>query len=61
MIFGFLTECYVKEGNSHAQAFADTFAQVDEAETLGIDSVWMMEQQLLHRARPWKSLMGKLA
>ena len=30
MNFGFLTECYVKEGKSHAQAFADTFEQEDE-------------------------------
>ena len=40
MNFGFLTECYVKEGKSHAQAFADTFEQVDQAEALGMDSVW---------------------
>lgn len=53
MHFGFLTECYVKEGKSHAQAFADTFAQVDEAEALGIDSVWMVEQHF----RPWASIL----
>ncbi len=34
MNIGFLTE-YVREGKSHAQAFADTFAHVDEAEALG--------------------------
>jgi alkanesulfonate monooxygenase SsuD/methylene tetrahydromethanopterin reductase-like flavin-dependent oxidoreductase (luciferase family) len=51
--FGFLTECYVKEGKSHAQAFADTFAQVDEAEALGIDSVWVVEQHF----RPWASIL----
>jgi alkanesulfonate monooxygenase SsuD/methylene tetrahydromethanopterin reductase-like flavin-dependent oxidoreductase (luciferase family) len=53
MHFGFLTECYVKEGKSHAQAFADTFAQVDEAEALGIDSVWVVEQH----CSPWASIL----
>jgi alkanesulfonate monooxygenase SsuD/methylene tetrahydromethanopterin reductase-like flavin-dependent oxidoreductase (luciferase family) len=53
MNFGFLTECYVKEGKSHAEAFADTFAQVDQAEVLGMDSVWMVEQHF----RPWASIL----
>ena len=53
MNFGFLTECYVKEGKSHAQAFADTFEQVDQAEVLGMDSVWMVEQHF----RPWASIL----
>ncbi len=53
MNFGFLTECYVREGKSHAEAFADTFAQVDEAEALGLDSVWMVEQHF----RPWASIL----
>ena len=53
MNFGFLTECYVKEGKSHAQAFADTFEQVDQAESLGMDSVWMVEQHF----RPWASIL----
>ncbi|MFQ6028406.1 MAG: LLM class flavin-dependent oxidoreductase [Dehalococcoidia bacterium] len=53
MKFGFLTECYVKEGKTHAQAFADTFAQVDAAENLGMDSIWMVEQHF----RPWASIL----
>ena len=53
MNFGFLTECYVKEGKSHAQAFADTFEQVDQSEALGMDSVWMVEQHF----RPWASIL----
>ena len=53
MHFGFLTECYVKQGKSHTQAFADTFAQIDEAESLGIDSVWVVEQHF----RPWASIL----
>ncbi len=48
---GFLTERHAREGKS--QAFADTFAQVDEAEALGIDSVWMVEQHF----RAWASIL----
>ena len=44
MIFGFLTDCHVNEVKSHAQAFAYTFAQGDEAESRGIYLVWMVEQ-----------------
>ena len=53
MIFGCLTECYIKEGRSHTQAFADTFALVVEAEAPGIDSVWMVVQHF----RPWVSIL----
>jgi alkanesulfonate monooxygenase SsuD/methylene tetrahydromethanopterin reductase-like flavin-dependent oxidoreductase (luciferase family) len=53
MNFGFLTECYVRNGKSHAQAYADTFAQVDAAEALGMDSIWMVEQHF----RPWASII----
>jgi alkanesulfonate monooxygenase SsuD/methylene tetrahydromethanopterin reductase-like flavin-dependent oxidoreductase (luciferase family) len=52
--FGFLTECYVREGKPQALAFADTFAQVDAAEALGMDSVWMVEQHF----RPWASILA---
>lgn len=54
MNFGFLTECYVREGKPQTQAFADTFAQIDAAEALGIDSVWMVEQHF----RPWASILA---
>ena len=53
MNFGFLTECYVRQGKSHSQAYADTFAQVDAAEALGMDSIWMVEQHF----RPWASII----
>ena len=53
MKFGFLTECYVREGKTHSQAYADTFAQVEEAESLEMDSVWLVEQHF----RPWASIL----
>ena len=53
MNFGFLTECYVRQGKSHTQAYADTFAQVDAAEAMGMDSIWMVEQHF----RPWASII----
>ena len=53
MNFGFLTECYTRAGKSHAQAYADALAQVDAAEALGLDSIWMVEQHF----RPWASLL----
>jgi len=53
MNFGFLTECYVREGKSHTAAFDDTFDQIIAAEGLGLDSVWIVEQHF----RPWASIL----
>lgn len=53
MNFGFLTECYAREGKSHAQAYSEALEQVDAAEALGLDSIWMVEQHF----RPWASLL----
>jgi len=53
MNFGLLTECYVRVGKSHTQAFDDTFDQIAAAEALGFDSVWMVEQHF----RPWSSIL----
>ena len=53
MNFGFLTECYARADKSHAQAYADATEQVDAAEALGLDSIWMVEQHF----RPWASLL----
>jgi alkanesulfonate monooxygenase SsuD/methylene tetrahydromethanopterin reductase-like flavin-dependent oxidoreductase (luciferase family) len=53
MNFGFLTECYVREGKSHTAAFDDTFEQIAAAEALGLDSVWIVEQHF----RPWASIL----
>jgi alkanesulfonate monooxygenase SsuD/methylene tetrahydromethanopterin reductase-like flavin-dependent oxidoreductase (luciferase family) len=53
MNFGFLTECYVREGESHTTAFDDTFDQIAAAEALGLDSVWIVEQHF----RPWASIL----
>ena len=53
MNFGILNECYVREGKSHTQAFDDTFEQVAAAESLGFDSVWVVEQHF----RPWAAVL----
>ena len=53
MNFGFLTECYARADKSHAQAYADATEQVDAAEAMGLDSIWMVEQHF----RPWASLL----
>lgn len=54
MNFGLLTECYVREGKSHTQAFDDSFEQIAAAEALGFDSVWVVEQHF----RPWAATIA---
>src|SRR6266581_4269137 len=54
MNFGLLTECYVREGKSHTQAFDDSFEQIAAAEALGFDSVWVVEQHF----RPWSATIA---
>jgi alkanesulfonate monooxygenase SsuD/methylene tetrahydromethanopterin reductase-like flavin-dependent oxidoreductase (luciferase family) len=43
MDFGLFVEFPCREGMSERQAFAECFALVDEAEALGVDSVWLAE------------------
>jgi len=43
MEFGMFHEFQRLPGHSDAQAFADSFAQVDEAERLGLDAMWLAE------------------
>jgi alkanesulfonate monooxygenase SsuD/methylene tetrahydromethanopterin reductase-like flavin-dependent oxidoreductase (luciferase family) len=43
MEFGMFHEFQRLPGTTDAQAFADSFAQVDEAERLGIDAMWLAE------------------
>ena len=54
MNFGLLTECYVREGKSHTQAFDDSFEQIAAAEASGFDSVWVVEQHF----RPWAATIA---
>lgn len=43
MNFGIFTDFHMRDGKSQADAFTDAFAQVDAAEEMGIDSVWLAE------------------
>lgn len=43
MEFGSFMEFHLREGGSQAQAFEESFAQVDMAEELGLDAVWLAE------------------
>jgi alkanesulfonate monooxygenase SsuD/methylene tetrahydromethanopterin reductase-like flavin-dependent oxidoreductase (luciferase family) len=43
MNFGIFTDFHMRDGKSQADAFKEAFAQVDTAEALGIDSVWLAE------------------
>jgi alkanesulfonate monooxygenase SsuD/methylene tetrahydromethanopterin reductase-like flavin-dependent oxidoreductase (luciferase family) len=43
MDFGLFIEFPCREGMTEREAFAECFALADEAETLGVDSVWLAE------------------
>jgi alkanesulfonate monooxygenase SsuD/methylene tetrahydromethanopterin reductase-like flavin-dependent oxidoreductase (luciferase family) len=43
MEFGSFMEFHCREGESQVQAFEESFAQVDMAEELGLDAVWLAE------------------
>jgi len=43
MDFGMFTDFHIRPGLTQAQAFDESFNQVDAAEELGLDSVWLAE------------------
>ncbi|MCH7745465.1 MAG: LLM class flavin-dependent oxidoreductase [Chloroflexi bacterium] len=43
MEFGSFMEFHIRENGDQAQAFEESFAQVDMAEDLGLDAVWLSE------------------
>ena len=43
MQFGMFTDFHVRKGGSQAEAFDESFDQVNAAEKLGMDSVWLAE------------------
>src|SRR5919204_4574243 len=43
MDFGLFIEFPCRDGMAEREAFAECFALVDEAEALGVDSVWLAE------------------
>jgi alkanesulfonate monooxygenase SsuD/methylene tetrahydromethanopterin reductase-like flavin-dependent oxidoreductase (luciferase family) len=54
MEFGMFHEFQRRPGQSEAEAFAESFAQVDEAEAAGLDVMWLAE---LHNA-PERSVLA---
>src|SRR2546428_11733373 len=54
MNFGMFTDFHVREHMSQAEAFDESFRQVEEAEKLGIDSVWLSE----HHFSPERSVLA---
>lgn len=54
MNFGMFTDFHVRKGMSQPEAFDESFAQVIEAEQMGIDSVWLAE----HHFSPDRSVLA---
>jgi alkanesulfonate monooxygenase SsuD/methylene tetrahydromethanopterin reductase-like flavin-dependent oxidoreductase (luciferase family) len=54
MNFGMFTDFHVRQNRSQAEAFDESFRQVEEAEKLGIDSVWLSE----HHFSPERSVLA---
>ena len=43
MDFGVFSEFHIRPGMTHAEAFEESFYQVDASEKLGLDTVWLAE------------------
>ncbi len=54
MNFGMFTDFHVRGGNSQAQAFDESFAQIMEAEEMGFDTVWLAE----HHFSPERAVLA---
>jgi alkanesulfonate monooxygenase SsuD/methylene tetrahydromethanopterin reductase-like flavin-dependent oxidoreductase (luciferase family) len=54
MNFGMFTDFHVRKGMSQPEAFDESFAQIIEAEMMGIDSVWLAE----HHFSPDRSVLA---
>ena len=54
MDFGMFTDFHVRSGGSYPEAFEESFDQVEEAERLGMDCVWLAE----HHFRPERSVLA---
>jgi len=54
MNFGMFTDFHVRQNRSQEEAFDESFRQVEEAEKLGIDSVWLSE----HHFSPERSVLA---
>jgi alkanesulfonate monooxygenase SsuD/methylene tetrahydromethanopterin reductase-like flavin-dependent oxidoreductase (luciferase family) len=54
MDFGMFTDFHIRPHASQAEAFAESFKQVEAAETLGMDAVWLAE----HHFSPERSVLA---
>lgn len=54
MNFGMFTDFHIRQNMSQAEAFDESFRQVEEAEKLGMDSVWLAE----HHFTPDRSVLA---
>ena len=54
MDFGMFTDFHIRPHVSQAEAFAESFKQVEAAETLGMDAVWLAE----HHFSPERSVLA---
>ena len=54
MDFGMFTDFHVRKGMTQAEAFVESFSQVEASERLGIDSVWLAE----HHFSPDRSVLA---
>src|SRR5262249_11971714 len=54
MDFGMFTDFHIRPHRSQAEAFVESFSQVEAAEKLGMDSVWLAE----HHFSPERSVLA---
>jgi alkanesulfonate monooxygenase SsuD/methylene tetrahydromethanopterin reductase-like flavin-dependent oxidoreductase (luciferase family) len=54
MDFGMFTDFHIRKGMTQAEAFAESFRQVEAAEKLGMDAVWLAE----HHFSPDRSVLA---
>ena len=52
--FGVFTDFHVRNGMTQAEAFQESFDQVEASERLGVDSVWLAE----HHFSPDRSVLA---
>ena len=54
MEFGMFTDFHIRQGMNEAEAFEESFNQVDAAEQMGMDSVWLAE----HHFSPDRAILA---
>jgi alkanesulfonate monooxygenase SsuD/methylene tetrahydromethanopterin reductase-like flavin-dependent oxidoreductase (luciferase family) len=50
MDFGINVDFAVRRGGTHQDGFRESFALVDQAEAMGLDTVWLGEAQAVNRS-----------